>query len=275
LYNPLRIPFRVVWGLTLVALGTALVLILGGGQIALYGGIIGGSIGIVLALISAGLFYTARQADDRLAAFQGGDYLVHWTYSRLEWEKFAEAERERGQKNARSALPVGAFTVAVLGLILGIALAAPLHNAWSTVGVGILGTLAGTAVGAPGGWLVGRLIRLAAERRYHQMHQLAGEAFIGPDSAYCAGRYWKWKGYGTSLQNVELVSGGPAMLTFTIRIYNPRSGDDSHQYRVPVPAGREAEARRLIQVLGRLNQRRGSIGGNLLRALGRFIGQWR
>ncbi|CAN5707406.1 hypothetical protein BH23GEM3_BH23GEM3_08730 [soil metagenome] len=201
---------------------------------------VAGMIGILLTpclLLVAGIFwFQGRKADKHLAAFRNGSYLAHWTYTPEESQRFFDSERERARKEGRwyvlgfalgGGLAVGPLLLEQLGLI-----ALPLF----------------AMIGA----IVGRGI-LAAVRRSEDTREARRkdvyEAFIGPESACCGGRFFTWTGFGTRLDAVEFVPGDPNALQVTSSVQS-KGGRTPYNFRIPVPAGREEEARRVMAGLG-------------------------
>jgi hypothetical protein len=84
--------------------------------------------------------------------------------------------------------------------------------------------------------------RFLARGRRTQPH-----AYIGPLSLYFNGAYHSWASFGTSLHGVALIDGPPLMVEFQFKV-----GDYSSELWVPVPVGREQEARRLVSAFQRV-----------------------
>ena len=192
----------------------------------------------VLGALSS--LYQARRADGQLDAFRYGDYLACWHYDRTEWVRFAEAEWRRAQQEENPAI---AFAVlGALGAVLGLFWPGSLGPRLVAMAVG------GSALGLFG---VGMAwIRLAVRRaRYRRALQSRTCAYIGRTSLACNGEFWTWQTFGTRLAGVRLVEDDPAYLEFLIEIPTGR-GTHTEPTRIPVPAGREGEAGRVVELLG-------------------------
>jgi hypothetical protein len=251
LVNPLRRGVRwSFWLMLLLGPGVGLALTPVGVEAAVVGWILGGVFGLTMLIVTLALWWYAGRIDRRLAAFQAGDYLVHWTYTEAEWLGFAQAEWEQQQRDARTTFYVLLGIFAFTGLIIGIAVPAGLNQS-GVLAYAIyclLGLAGGSAVGALIGWLCGAIMRRNGRRRYERMCAQVGEAYIGHDAAYCADRYWAWKMLGVSLAEIQWLEGDPARIQFTVRTHTAK-GNIDHMYRIPVPAGKEREAGAVFQAL--------------------------
>jgi hypothetical protein len=181
----------------------------------------------------------------RLAAMQNGDCLVHWTYSREEWQALMAKEWERKQRSARRWTFVGLGGGVLMGLLIGIVSRFP-GKGWPPAEFGqvVARVLGGGVVFASLFAIWGWGIRFPAKRKYQRLRQTPGDAYIGAGDAYCAELYWNWSDWGWSLEKVEMVHAWPAFLEFTLTM--PRGKEI---YHVPIPAGQEAEAQEIIQLL--------------------------
>jgi hypothetical protein len=219
-------------------------------------GLVGVLLGAILAcsMLLAALItaLVGLSISRRLKRFQKGEYLVHWTYSTVEWLEFAESEWERSKKAARQGPFIGMGIGGISGLAIG---AASGYAIFKGVGTAVLGALAGGVLLALLGWLLGYLAgaagRLVGWRRYQWMRQRDGVTYIGADAAYCEGLYWSWSMMNTRLVRVEFVAGSPNVLEFTVSVYMPKGGAALYHYRAPVPAGHEDEALGVVERLSR------------------------
>lgn len=183
----------------------------------------------------------ARREERQLAAFQRGEFLVHWTYQPGEWSRFTAAEQAKADRQARW-LPLAGGVVGAAGGLIFLPV------------IQLSGLLLVTAGSVALGWGLGRLVR----RRGALKETDPAEAYIGAEIAYCGGRTIGWTGNGMAISGLELLAGDPAVLQITVRtgikgawsILVPHSRRLTLVYRIPVPAGREAEARQVIAALG-------------------------
>lgn len=217
-----------------VAVAT-LPLFLVGGDTALIAGIVGGCFAFAAALMWGICWFYARKADRHLEAFRRGEYLAHWSLPPEEWSAFAAAERARTEKSARW-MPLW---LGLAGGAIGLGLL--------TMG-GVVGVVASTVAGAAAGWGVGRLmLSWGKEARGAQPER--PEVYVGPEAAVVDGKYIHWTGYGIRLVGLKLVGGSPSVLEFEVRS-NAGESSTTHTHRVPVPAGREEEAGRVMEHFG-------------------------
>ena len=172
----------------------------------------------------------ARLADRSREAVLAGEPLAQWSYRSDEWRGYTAAEGERAKGKARM-LPAwfGAMALAG-GLMFG---AAPL----------LLAAL--TAAGALAGFAAGRM--LAA--RGDASTVVPPQARVTRDAAMLNGHVIGWNGSDERLESLALLDGTPRVLEFTVR-RQLSSRRARMQLRVPVPAGREAEAGAVMEALG-------------------------
>ncbi|HEX8694164.1 MAG TPA: hypothetical protein VF746_17210 [Longimicrobium sp.] len=154
--------------------------------------------------------------------------LAHWTYEPGEWTAYAAREVAFRR---REAAWVGLGVVALGTLLLGWT-----EGDWALAfGVSLV---IGAAIGV-GRWLVARSAHrsnLAAPR---------GDVIISPNAILMNGRYHVLQDENFTFGGVRyLEDERPPILEFTVT-WPTRSGRTNEQYRVPVPRGREDEARAL------------------------------
>jgi hypothetical protein len=92
---------------------------------------------------------------------------------------------------------------------------------------------------------------LARAHFARQANQSApGEAIITPTAVVLNGQYHVLRNETYSFKGVRYdVEAKPPLLEFSIS-WGTRSGSSGEKIRVPVPAGREAEAREVVSALG-------------------------
>jgi hypothetical protein len=86
-----------------------------------------------------------------------------------------------------------------------------------------------------------------------------GEVYIGKRCALVGDGFVEWNVLGCVLELVELDEGPPAALQLLLRHYNPQIGNVFQAVRIPVPAGREAEARHVLRTLTQIQKQSGGI----------------
>ncbi|HEX2190455.1 MAG TPA: hypothetical protein VHG51_16220 [Longimicrobiaceae bacterium] len=163
----------------------------------------------------------AREAD--------AEVLAHWTYAPDEWSEYARQELRfrRGE-----ALSVGLGVV-----VLGVLLLVYRRDAEYGVALGVAG-------------VVGAIIyagRLLQARSAHAANTATrgGEVVISPRAVVLNGRYHVLQDDRFHFAGVRLLDEeDPPVLEFSV-VWSTRSGRADEQVYVPVPRGREEEARAL------------------------------
>jgi hypothetical protein len=251
----LRRQIRLSWVLALVFVGLALAFAPFVGEpgkgllpfLVMMGAIAGLGGGLTAGVVALVLRSTARRVDQQLASFRRGQYLAHWTYRPDEWRSFAETEWASARWGAW--VPVFVFLV-VLGIILSF-----VH--WTDMkedDVVVLTIFCPLFVGFAlfGFWLV----RSFGRANYQRALRRVGETYIGPRGIYFNGWYHTWDSFGIGLQDIRVIEGKPTVVEVSIgptaalqaSAFAVRGGTRSgYTLRVLVPAGREEEAKGLVQ----------------------------
>lgn len=191
-----------------------------------------------------------------------GSHLVHWHYSLDEWRRFAGTVWARARRKALITplialcffLVLGLFVTLVLSslLLLGVLDAPLLHEvsmgrallilaAENLVSMGMAGAILGVVFGVTE--------YLKARGLYLKALKSPGEAYIGPLGFYMQGRYVRFP-WWSRLSPGGMESGDPTILRLNIEVPLPRRYRIFRHLRVPIPSGKEEEAREL---LGRLS----------------------
>lgn len=188
------------------------------------------TVAVFLGIAGAVVANMMAQRARVLGRMLGGEGLVaHWTYGAREWARYAE-EEHRTTASAKKALFV---TVAMIALVVGgVFLAADPDGGGPVVFAVMLALVAACGLAA---WLGVRGSRRRNER--------TGEAWIAADGVLLNGALHTWSVHGSRLESVELDG---ALLVFRYS-YRARSGTEEVDVRVPVPSGREEEARRIVR----------------------------
>ena len=167
-----------------------------------------------------------------LAVRSHGTVLARWTYTAEEWREYTHAEWKRRRLEA-----------AVVGvMLLGVGYCAG-------GGGGEEGEVMMVSAGAVALAIMGGLLGRAYLAR--QANQSApGEAIITPTAIVLNGKYHVLRNETYSFKGVRYdLEAKPPLLEFSIS-WGTRSGSSGEKIRVPVPAGREAEAREVVAALG-------------------------
>jgi hypothetical protein len=161
-----------------------------------------------------------------------GPVLAHWTYDPAEWRGYAASEL---RFRTREALGMGLITVVLGTLVIGV-----MERDWGTAAV-ISGAVGGFI--ALGQWLMAYL----AYRRNRAV--AAGDVVIGTNAVLMNRRY-------DVIHDRRVRFGGARVLEterpaiLEVRIMVPgRYRRVRQDYRIPIPAGREDEARAVAREL--------------------------
>jgi hypothetical protein len=167
-----------------------------------------------------------------LAVRSHGTVLARWTYTADEWRAYTRAEWKRRVLEAA--------VVGVLLLLVGYC---------SGRGGGDEGMAMMTAATVVAVAIMGGMLGRAHLAR--QANQAApGEAVITPSAILLNGKYHVLRNETYRFQGVRYdTEAKPPLLEFSIS-WGTRHGKTGEKIRVPVPAGRESEAREVVAVLG-------------------------
>ncbi len=161
----------------------------------------------------------------------GEELVVRWTYSPEEWRRYTEAEygRDRQLKFVLFCI-VGGFALffGILFLIFG-------GDGGRAVFFVMLGLIA----------LIGCVAALSIYLAHRSNESRLGEARIARTGVYLNRALHNWNMAGSRLDDVSLERDESLLVAFTYS-YPSRTGRQSNTVRVPVPAGREGEADRVV-----------------------------
>jgi hypothetical protein len=191
------------------------------------------SIIIFVSAVVCGIVFS-RMAGIFNNMFNSKDLLAHWTYSKEEWDRYTESEHIRDRKEKWSLFRV----IAIIALVVGVGFVIVKHDAWPVMLVVIPGLIAVIAFTA--------FISIASTYRRNQKHP--GEVYIGTKGAVFQRSLHYWKLPESYLRSVEFVPGDEPYLEIE---YSGQSGIARAYYttRIPVPKGRENEAKEILNVL--------------------------
>jgi hypothetical protein len=164
-------------------------------------------------------------------------HLVHWTYAADEWARFEEAEWQREQSSLR------VFPIVGIVIALVVAGLAYLGSRDPLVTLAAFGIFLG----------IGVLVTLqtwgAARWRYARRHRAAGDVFISTTGILQPRGYLPYSGFNLKLTVAEVESGDPDTLRLQVSSYTEDALTRSTDFRIPIPYGREDEAREVAQQL--------------------------
>jgi hypothetical protein len=191
---------------------------------------------LAAALVCLIIFYLyGRTYTRNIRRILSGEYWVHWCYTPDEGRRFVQHEVTRAQRRIRQTfligLPVSALAGLVLGVLSGVMLA----------GLIVTGTLL--------------LIMLLIVLTFYLQGRLRSglwrgdriEVYIHPQGiVYQSGKFEPFSSFNQSLIGVRIEPGDPPVLQFTSCTGSGRAYMEIES-RIPIPGGREAEARDLIE----------------------------
>lgn len=193
--------------------------------------ILGGTVAFC-ALLAGWLMLKRVGAFDSLLRDEA--VLARWTYSPEEWQRYAAAEH-RTFKNEKRWL---------YGVVSGIAVLV----AVVLVGVDLEDNAVLAAAIAGGAVLFAAVGEWSVQRAYRRNLTPHGSARVGRHAAILNGVLYDWSGWQSRLEGCELLPGDPSCVAITYS-FRVRHGRQEHALRVPVPAGRDDEARRVVATL--------------------------
>lgn len=159
------------------------------------------------------------------------EVLAHWVYDADEWAVYAANEM---RYRTREALWLGVGIVALGTLLLW------LTEGGFGVALAISGAIGAVVVAAK--WLMARSTRAA------NLRVPLAEAVISPDAILLNGTYHTLRDDTFRFGGVKLVeSERPCVLEFTVKWTTSKGGTNDTQIRVPIPIGREDEARAVME----------------------------
>jgi len=171
--------------------------------------------------------------------------LAHWTFGADEWQACAVSEL---RFRTLEALRMGVLTTVVGALVIGV-----LERDWK------MGLIVAGVVGAfiaLWRWAMA----FAAYRRNRAAP--AGDVIIGPGAVLVNRRYDTIHDGNVRFRGARVVASGPATTVLEIQIWVPgKYRHTAEEYRLPVPRGREEEARAVARELTAAHTRAVGPGG--------------
>jgi hypothetical protein len=189
---------------------------------------------VAISCIIAALVYMNRAAAlDRL--FKDKNLLAHWTYTSDEWSKYSETDYKADSKGKWSIFHV----VAVISLAVGLIFLIFAGEGGMVVFIVMLGLIV----------LIALVAWFSARQVYNQNRNSLGEAFISREGVCLNRQFHTWKGLAANLDSVTMLEEkGQRLLAFTYSMPS-RVGMEARTVRVPVPAGKEEEAKKIAEML--------------------------
>ncbi|MDT7540100.1 MAG: hypothetical protein QOE33_4 [Acidobacteriota bacterium] len=166
----------------------------------------------------------------------GQGVLAHWTYTADEWQHYAAREQARARK-----------LFIIIACVMTVVLLVPFTQLMLSSRGGFDRTIleAMLVVSVPIAFVFAILWVVTVMPTRRLSREAPGEAYISADGALIHDRYYPWTYMMQSLRSVRLEEGDPSVVEFTWTQPGYRTSQ-YHSVRIPVPHGREDEARKLI-----------------------------
>jgi Ca2+/Na+ antiporter len=184
----------------------------------------------IVGVITAIIYQRRAMALDKI--LYGKDLLARWTYSADEWKQYADGEYRRERSGKQSLF----LLIAVIALIIGIGFV--IFN--PEAGLWVLATMGGLIA------LIAFVAYFTPWYNYRQNLRYPGEVLIAPNGIYYSRQLHLWDRFGTNLARAEYKEDVQPYLEI---VYEEATDPGMREYevRVPVPAGKEGEARELVE----------------------------
>jgi hypothetical protein len=172
----------------------------------------------------------ARAVD---GALKGEGLLVHWKYAPGEWKEYTEKENVENAGAKKGLF----LMLLVISIIVGVGFFIfDMENGW--VVLVVLNTIDA---------FIGGIVYISVKADYRNNLKYPGEAYLALNSVYLNRRIHLWKGIGTRLEAAELKRDyrHQPRLKFTYSAIG-RHSRNYYTARVPIPAGEEETARRVL-----------------------------
>lgn len=200
-------------------------------------GLVALAFGILLPLGSRG----QRAVVDEMAA---GQRFVHWTYPIEDWTRHVDLERE-----ARSVIAAFGLLPAAVGALAVSCVIVAVHLFGKTMtGQQLAAGIALAFAIAIGSYcLIGGYHNINAFVRARLLLDAGGHVLIGPQGLYYSGEFWAGRSDNPLFRGVQPDEGSSRGLVFEFITLSRRGGSFDHRICVPIPPGREAEARQVTE----------------------------
>jgi hypothetical protein len=192
----------------------------------------------IVGVITAIIYQRRAMALNKI--LYGQDLLARWTYSADEWKKYADGEY-RLERSGKQSLFI---LVAVIALVIGGGFAVIDRT---EAGLWVLAVMGGLIA------LIAFVAYFTPWYNYRQNLRYPGEVLIAPNGLYYSRQLHLWDQLGARLVRTEIKGQGQSYIEFVYEAPT-RTGTQEYEVRVPVPSGREKDARELVDRFGALLQ---------------------
>ena len=187
-----------------------------------------------IGIISGGIIATlVGKQTEEIEQMQSGNYLARWDLAQEQWTKYIEDEKRKSNEDVSTAI----FVLVFMGLLMWYPFSgvfSPFVCVSGILGLGLLG------------YLLGLCIVFVKKFRLQRM-ACPQFTVIGHHGLYFRNGYHPYSSFGTGLSSVEYQS-TDAMEYLVFTFFNQtNNGRTEHERRVPIPFGKELEAKRVLQ----------------------------
>ena len=189
---------------------------------------------VIMGLVSVIIFGKVARTQDRLMA-DTASQLAHWTYSKEQWEAYADYDHRENVKVKKMIV----YIIAGFAVFFGILFSAMDPE----VAPVILSVMGGLIV------LMGFVAYLSVTMTHSYNKKHPGEAIVSLSSAYLNGQFHAWNMLLSRLDKASLAKEeGVEVLSLSYSA-PARGGANYYEVRIPVPYGKEKEAAKVLEAL--------------------------
>ncbi len=189
---------------------------------------------VIMGLVSVIIFGKVAGTQDKLMA-DTASQLAHWTYSKEQWETYAEYDHRENVKTKKMIF----YIITGFAVFFGIMFSAMDPD----VAPAILSVMGGLIV------LMGFVAYLSVTMTHSYNKKHPGEAIVSLNCAYLNGQFHAWNMLLSRLDKASLAK-EEGMEVLSLDYSAPaRGGANYYEVRIPVPHGKEKEAAKVLEAL--------------------------
>ncbi len=159
--------------------------------------------------------------------------LAHWTYTETEWNSFIQEDLKENMSVNKATLRL---VIIVSTIVLAVLLMVYRDNLFILIIAGIIGMLTVVAFAAP-------------RIRSHFLKKGIHEALVGERSAIIGGTFQTWTQLGAYLIGTDIYEEAEIPVLHIIFEFPTLQATQQEIVRIPVPAGKIEEARKIVEIL--------------------------
>jgi hypothetical protein len=191
---------------------------------------LGGFIALI-GIIAAVIYFRLAATLDKITHPE--NVLAHWQYTPEEWKIYTEIEHKEDATGRKNLF----LLIAVITVFVGILFWVVVRDNPVIIILICLGIIAITGLAA---WISGLT-------NYRNNKNNLGEAYIALDGVFLNRQLHVWKGIGNSLEEIVYETDEQGRPRVRIEYSSPsRDGRNAYTVRIPVPAGQEGAARKIV-----------------------------